>query len=139
MVKKPYQWKEGATLGEHSKRKRKILREYFRRYLRERCKNPISRRFRLAIIDGFAGGGRYADGSPGSPLIFAETLLNSVAEINLERAAEGMPTVEVDCLMILNDIDPNAANELSATVAPVWAITRNIGFRDKPGGDRGVS
>ena len=53
--------------------------------------------------------------------------MNSVAEINLERAAEGMPTVEVDCLTILNDIDPNAANELSATVAPVRAAAKEDG------------
>lgn len=124
MVEKPYHWKEGATLEEHSKRKHKILREYFRRYLRERCKNPISRRFRLAIVDGFAGGGQYEDGSPGSPVIFAQTLLNTVAEINIERAAEGMPTVEVDCLMILNDADPEAVRKLPEAIAPYEAASK---------------
>lgn len=127
MVEKPYQWTEGATLEEHSKRKHKILREYFRRYLRERCKNPISRRFRLAIVDGFAGGGRYADGSPGSPLIFVETLLDTVREINVERAAEGMPAVDVDCLLILNDSDPGAVEALSEAIAPFQAASREDG------------
>lgn len=118
MVEKRYDWKEGATLAKHSKRKHKILAEYFRRYLRERCKNPNSRRFRLAIIDGFAGGGRYEDGSPGSPVIFAQTLLNVVEEINVERAADDMPSVEVDCLMILNDADTEAILRLREAVAP---------------------
>lgn len=127
MVEKPYQWKEGATLENHSKRKHKILGEYFRRYLRERCKNPISRRFRLAVVDGFAGGGRYEDGSPGSPVIFAETLLNAVAEINVERVAVGMPTVEVDCLIILNDADPEAVLRLREAVAPFVAISQEEG------------
>lgn len=77
-MEKPYRWKDGATLEEHSKRKHKILTEYFRRYLLERCKNPITRSFRLAIVDGFSGGGRYEDGSPGSPVIFGETLLRTV-------------------------------------------------------------
>lgn len=123
MTEKPYQWKDGATLEEHSKRKHKILGEYFRRYLRERCKNPISRRFRLALVDGFAGGGLYADGSPGSPIIFADTLLKSVAGINIERAASGMPTVQIDCLMILNDADPDAIVSLREAIAPFVAAS----------------
>lgn len=127
MVEKPYRWSDGATLEEHSKRKHKILDEYFRRYLRERCKNPISRRFRLAIVDGFAGGGRYEDGSPGSPVIFIETLLRTITEINVERAAEGMPNVEVDCLVILNDNDPEAVQRLPEEVSPFIAASNEDG------------
>ena len=124
MVEKPYQWGEGATLEEHSKRKHKILAEYFRRYLRERCKNPNSRSFRLAVVDGFAGGGLYEDGSPGSPVIFADTLLKTIGEINIQRAAEGMPSVEVDCLMILNDADPEAVRKLPMAVDPFVAASK---------------
>jgi len=127
MVEKPYKWGEGATLEDHSKRKHKILGEYFRRYIQERCKNPNSRRFRLAVVDGFAGGGRYKDGSPGSPVIFAETLLNTVTDINIERADSGMPAVEVDCLMILNDIEPDAVRGLSEAIAPFEAASRRNG------------
>ena len=127
MVEKPYEWKEGATLAKHSKRKHKIVGEYFRRYLRERCKNPNSRRFRLAVVDGFSGGGRYQDGSPGSPVIFAETLLKAVAEINAERAGGGMPSVEVECLMILNDTDPEAVLKLEGAVAPFVALALEEG------------
>lgn len=127
MVEKPYQWGDGATLEEHSKRKHKILGEYFRRYLLERCKNPNSRSFRLAIVDGFAGGGRYKDGSPGSPVIFTQTLLKTIAEINARRAAEGMPSVEIDCLMILNDTDAYAVNSLREATAPFIAASREDG------------
>lgn len=123
-MERPYRWKEGATIAAHSKRKHKILEEYFRKYLLERCKNPISRRFRLAIIDGFSGGGIYEDGSLGSPLIFANTLLSTTKEINVERAAIGMPPVDVDCLMILNDTDPEAIIGLREAIAPILAASR---------------
>ena len=33
MVAKPYDWAAGATLEDHSRRKHKILREYFFNYL----------------------------------------------------------------------------------------------------------
>ena len=55
MAKKQYDWAAGATLEEHSRRKHKILREYFFNYLTVRCQLPLQSRFRLAIIDGFAG------------------------------------------------------------------------------------
>ena len=60
MVEKPYQWAAGATLEEHSKRKHKILHEYFARYMAVRCQLPQQERFRLAIVEGFAGAGRLA-------------------------------------------------------------------------------
>ena len=56
MVEKPYQWPEGAKLEDHSRRKRKMLREYFFNYLTVRCQLPQQERFRVAVIDGFAGG-----------------------------------------------------------------------------------
>lgn len=55
MVEKRYEWADGAKLEEHSKRKHKILREYVFDYLTVRCKLPQQERFRLAIVDGFAG------------------------------------------------------------------------------------
>jgi three-Cys-motif partner protein len=74
MVEKPYRWAAGATLEEHSKRKHKILHEYFARYMAVRCQLPQQERFRLAIVEGFAGAGRYSCGTAGSPVIFIEEL-----------------------------------------------------------------
>ena len=70
MVEKHYDWANGATLDDHTSRKHKILREYFYLYLTIRCQIPKQSRFRLAVIDGFAGGGRYSCGTAGSPIIF---------------------------------------------------------------------
>ncbi|MCY4288543.1 MAG: three-Cys-motif partner protein TcmP [Aestuariivita sp.] len=121
MVKKHHDWKSGAVLEEHSQRKHKILAEYFRRYLKERCKNPRSRRFRLAILDGFCGGGYYKNDHQGSPVIFVKTLLETVKEINIDRGAQNMPMVDVECMMILNDCDPNAISEVRKALAPFEA------------------
>jgi three-Cys-motif partner protein len=119
MVEKPYQWDAGATLQEHSKRKHKILREYFTRYLAVRCQLPQQARFRLAIVEGFSGGGRYACGSPGSPIIFIEELRAAAEQFNLRRASEGMAALDIECLLVLNDESHDAIELLKNHVTPL--------------------
>ncbi len=121
MTEKPYAWKEGATLLEHSRRKHKIVREYFADYLRTRCQLPQQAKFRLAVIDGFAGGGRYECGGPGSPLIFIEELDRAVESLNVVRAANGMAPIDIECLMVFNDFDRDVIEILKAHVAPLEA------------------
>jgi three-Cys-motif partner protein len=121
MVEKPYQWIEGAKLEEHSRRKHKILREYVFDYLIVRCKLPQQERFRISIVDGFAGGGRYECGAPGSPLIFIEELKRAVEAVNTERAVQGLGSVNVECLLILNDANRDALENLKTHVAPLEA------------------
>jgi three-Cys-motif partner protein len=121
MVEKPYEWLDGATLEEHSKRKHKILREYFSRYLAVRCQLPQQERFRIAVVDGFAGGGRYKCGTPGSPLIFVEELKVSVIAANIRRIEQGMKALNVDCQMILNDASADAIEMLKSNLTPLLA------------------
>lgn len=121
MVEKAYSWKDGAPLLEHTKRKHKILREYFSRYLAVRCQFPQQSKFRLAIVDGFAGGGRYADGTPGSPIIFIEELLEAVGAFNVKRNDAGMAPLDIECLLILNDVEPDTLELLKTNVAPLLA------------------
>lgn len=64
MAEKEYKWADGAVLEEHSRRKHRVLREYFSEYLRVRWRLPQQTKFRLAIVEGFAGGGRYRCGRP---------------------------------------------------------------------------
>jgi len=118
---KKYAWEAGAKLELHTARKHKVLGEYFREYILVRCRNPNVRRFRLAVVDGFAGAGRYSCGAPGSPLIFVEGLQRAVQEINLSRAAQSMPQLEVDCLLLLNDADKDAIQLLKGHVEPLVA------------------
>ena len=116
MTTKPYDWDAGADLPEHSRRKHKVLREYFANCLHVRSQLPYQRRFRLACVDGFAGGGSYAGGEPGSPLIFLDELNRAAIDINLARAADGFPRLEIDCLLVLNDADPKAIAHLKPIV-----------------------
>jgi three-Cys-motif partner protein len=127
MSLKPISWTTGATLEEHSKRKHKVVGEYIARYLAVRCQLPQQSRFRLAIVDGFAGGGRYKCGSPGSPLIFLEELRIATETFNVRRHAEGMSPIDIECLLILNDYDPKTIALLKENVAPLAAhVSQNV-------------
>ncbi len=127
MSLKPISWKTGATLEEHSRRKHKVVGEYVARYLTVRCQLPQQSRFKLAIVDGFAGGGRYKCGSPGSPLIFLETLCAATEAFNVKRLAEGMSSIDIECLLILNDYDPETVELLKQNIAPLIAhISQNV-------------
>ena len=119
MVQKKYEWIDGATLEEHSRRKHKILREYVCDYLSVRCKIPQQKRFRLAIVDGFSGGGRYHCGAAGSPLIFIEELKRAAQAVNVARAGRGLGPVEIECLLVLNDASRDAIGQLRTHVTPL--------------------
>ncbi len=121
MVEKPYGWKGGATLEEHSRRKHKILREYFARYLDVRCKLPQREKFRLAIIEGFSGAGKYKCGSSGSPLIFIEELRGAIDKFNIFRAENNIKPLEIECFFIFNDSNPEAIEILKTHIAPLLA------------------
>ena len=121
MVEKRYEWAEGAKLEDHSRRKHKILREYVFDYLSVRCKLPQQERFRLAIVDGFSGGGRYKCGTAGSPLIFMEELKRAIEAVNTQRTVQGLGTIEVECLLIFNDENHDAIELLKTHVAPIQA------------------
>lgn len=126
MAEKRYEWLDGATLEEHSRRKHKILREYFHRYLVVRCQVPQATRFRLAIVDGFAGGGQYKCGAPGSPVIFLEELQKALEAVNLQRVSSGLGIIEIECLMILNDQSGEALEVLRGHLAPLLGgVTEN--------------
>lgn len=127
MAEKPYEWADGATLEDHSRRKHKILREYFSEYLTVRCQIPKQERFRLAIVDGFAGGGRYRCGTAGSPLIFVEELKRAIETVNVQRAAQGLGLIEIECLLILNDYSRDAIEALKRNIVPLQAeIVENV-------------
>ena len=119
MVEKRYEWADGAKLEEHSRRKHKILREYVFDYLTVRCRRPQQERFRLAIVDGFAGGGRYQCGTSGSPLIFIEELKRAVEAVNTQRTVQGLGSIEIECLLIFNDASRDAIALLKTHVAPM--------------------
>ncbi len=112
MVRKAFNWNDGVVLPEHSKKKHKILSEYFRKYLITRCKIPFQTKFSLAIVDGFCGAGTYKCGSYGSPLIFIETLKNTFEEINIYRKTNRMKPISIECYFVFNDYNKDAIEQL---------------------------
>lgn len=118
MVEKPYAWEEGAKLEEHTKRKHRIVRQYFADYLQIRCQLPQQEKFRLSVVDGFAGGGRYKDGEPGSPLIFIEELQRASVAFNARRLGQHLRPIEIECLLIVNELDPKVLDVLKTHVTP---------------------
>ncbi len=128
MVSKKYEWQDGAVLADHSRKKHQILREYFFEYVITRCQIPKMERFRLAIVDGFSGGGRYKCGSPGSPLIFIEELNRATNFINANRAAQNLAPIRIDCTLILNDYELAALELLKTHLAPV--LVEHVGSNE---------
>jgi three-Cys-motif partner protein len=125
MALKPYDWSGGATLEEHTARKHKVVGEYFFQYILTRCKLPMQRKFRLAIVDAFSGAGRYKCGSSGSPIIFMHQLDRALDAINLGRRNQALDPVEIECLCIFNDADRNAIELLKSNCAPVIVEIRD--------------
>lgn len=124
MVAKRYDWEKGVALEDHTRRKHKILREYFSRYLSVRCAFPQQTKFRLAIIDAFAGGGRYTCGAAGSPLIFIEELRLAAETFNVRRKADGMAPIDIECFLVLNDAEPGTISILRNHAEPLLAAIR---------------
>ena len=125
MTKKAYDWKNRAPYEDHTRKKHKVYRQYLSEYLSIRCQNPHQSRFRLVLVEAFAGGGRYACGSPGSPLIFVGELCNSTNEINVQRARQGHKPVLIECLLLLNDDDVEAIELLKKNLAPLLAKVKD--------------
>jgi three-Cys-motif partner protein len=125
MVEKVYNWIKGAPLEEHTKRKHKIIREYFARYLAVRCAFPAQTKFRLAVVEGFAGGGRYNCGTSGSPLIFIEELRTAVEQFNIRRSAEGMAPLDIECFLFFNDLNSATIAFLQSHVEPLLAAIKS--------------
>lgn len=129
MVEKLYAWADGAVLDDHSRRKHKILREYLFQYLTVRCQLPMQSRFRLAVVDGFAGAGAYKCGASGSPLIVLEELRRASDAINIQRATQGLGGLEIECLLVLNDAEEGVVELLKARVEPLLAEIRETAPR----------
>lgn len=125
MTRKAYDWLNGAILEEHTRKKHAVLRNYLREYLITRCQIPHQEKFRLIIVEGFAGGGMYGDGSYGSPLLLVDELAKTTTEINARRATNGLRPVVVECLLILNDADDSVVQQLRTNISPLLQKSRD--------------
>jgi len=114
MVKREYDWENGAKIGPHSKIKLEIIKEYIHEYVRVRCSLPQQERFRLSFVDGFSGAGTYDCGTQDSPLVVLQTLKAVSSEVNLRRKIDGFKPISFEFFMYFNDLSLTCSPEKSS-------------------------
>lgn len=88
-----FDWRNGPPeLDIHSRAKHEILREYIISYLKVVCQQQRMPEFKIALVDGFAGGGRYKGGEEGSPLVLLRAVDEAEYRINCSRS----PTAQIN-------------------------------------------
>ncbi len=87
-----FDWGKGLPkLDIHGQAKHEILREYVISYLKVVCQQQRMPEFKIALVDGFAGGGKYEGGEEGSPLVLLRAVQEAEYHINCLRN----PTTQV--------------------------------------------
>lgn len=91
MPKKEYNWYIGNTppkIEPHSIAKQKIYAQYIEKYIHTLNPSPMAPKFKMVVVDGFAGGGVYSTPNGvhnGSPVQIIEAVKKAEAEINSNR------------------------------------------------------
>ena len=91
----------------HSKAKLTVLRSYLRAYFDRLNLNPQREEFKLDLVDGFAGGGVFADGDTilsGTPIIMLEETASARERLNRGR----VKPLRIDCKFYF--VDKEAAH-----------------------------
>ena len=95
----PFEWHPDGpppSIEPHSKAKLEVLRSYLRAYIDRLNTNPAREEFKLDLIDGFAGGGLFLDGTAevsGTPLVMLEETEMASVRLNERRAKQ----LHIDC------------------------------------------
>ncbi len=100
----------------HSKAKLDVLRSYLRAYIDRLNNNPQRDRFKLDLVDGFAGGGVYLSEEgeivPGSPLIMLEEIGRAKERLNRDRRKP----LDFDCRFHFVDREQAHTDHLGKTL-----------------------
>lgn len=96
----------------HTQRKLNVLKNYLDIYFDTVVRNPAQDRLNITLVDGFSGGGAYADGSdicPGSPLVLLNAVERAVVRLNERREKP----LKIDAKFIFVDDEPEHIAALS--------------------------
>ena len=123
----------------HSKAKLEVLRNYIRAYFDTLNVNPSQEKFRLDLVDGFAGGGTFRDGGDvisGTPLIMLEETVAARERLNRLRTKP----LHVDCRYYFVDVEVAHTDHLRKTLSERGyqvddgdIVVRNSPFQDVAG------
>ncbi len=103
----PFRWhpdEEPPEIKPHSKAKLAVLRSYLRAYFDRLNVNPHRTKFKLDLVDGFAGGGTFLSNGEvvsGSPLIMLEETESASQRLNQDRHHP----LEFDCKYYFVDVE----------------------------------
>lgn len=114
-----YDWDfhQPPDISEHSLAKHEVYRSYLRRYLQELTKVFGLDRFRINIVDGFAGGGIYKHPATGEPYFGSPIqLLQVLEELQIELQAKQEKPFVLDFVVHLVEADKDALNSLRLTI-----------------------
>lgn len=105
--------KDPPLIRPHSLAKHRVLRAYLERYVSVLTANPRQEQFRVTLVDGFAGGGRYLDcrskeDRPGSPLIMLKAMDQAAEDAQRKRSKP----FHLDVQYIFVEKDPEALDYL---------------------------
>jgi len=98
LPKKEYEWRVGEPpppIGPHSFAKHRVYEEYIRHYIEVSYADPRIPTAKIALIDGFSGGGQYTNSQDntlyeGSPIRLIRAAESAAAAINSKRETEGI-------------------------------------------------
>lgn len=120
MSKAPYVWTPDGpppTLGTHSRAKHEVLTAYLQRYVQVLTVDPKQEQLRLTLVDGFSGGGHFADAETGetvhgSPLL----MLHAIAEAESKAQAVRRKPFRILARFFFIERDPRAIVVLRETI-----------------------
>lgn len=75
-------------IEDHTKRKLEVLKSYLDIYFDTVVRNPAQDRLNITLVDGFSGGGAYADGAEtrsGSPFVLLSAVEQAAVRLNERR------------------------------------------------------
>lgn len=117
MARKHYDYSSQPKIGYHSVVKHKILRDYIKAYIATLTHNVRIDQFKIAVVDGFAGGGKYsADWNSetiyGSPI----SILEACSEASIAAQSLRTKPFKLDTKFYFVEQDPNGFQLLNQTL-----------------------
>ena len=113
-----FHWRVGEDpplIADHTEAKLRVLRRYLRAYCDTLVAGRPRERFKLDLVDGFAGGGTYSDGKgtlSGSPLVMLEELSEAEQRLTKDRRKQLL----FDVRHYFVEVDRAHADHLSAVL-----------------------
>ncbi|WP_334108933.1 three-Cys-motif partner protein TcmP [Methylobacillus sp.] len=118
MVQKHYDYANTPLIDYHSTVKHKILRDYIKQYVATLTQNIKIDSFKIAIVDGFAGSGRYTAGWDSSKIVYGSpfTILEACQDAQRDAQSIRHKPFKLDAKFYFVEKDSDGFNTLKQTL-----------------------